>query len=264
MNFCESIFEEAGQFIKFHVNGHETALEIKKFSYFTQTVLPQVVGVIDGTHAEILCTNSECGVDYFSRKQKYTVYTQAVVCANVMFLPVATDYSRSLHDARILRVSSLFGNTEINEILAHPTKSIDGFNVRLLILSDSAYPSTMWQIKPFPFRQKLPQHRKIFNKHLSTARVTAERAFGVLKGRFRILMKRMDVDLDNVVKTIITCCVLQNICQKRGDLYINDDEVLENVLINERLMRGGHNNNQNCPDADALREVPAEYMFSNI
>ena len=74
----------------------------------------------------------------------------------------------------------------------------------------------------------------------------------------------MDVDLDNIVKTIITCCVLHNICQKRGDLYIDDDQVLENVLINEHLMRGGHNSNQNCPDGDALRDVIAEYMFGNI
>ena len=37
-------------------------------------------------------------------------------------------------------------------------------------------------------------------------------------------MKRMDVDLDNV-KTVTTC-VLHNICQKRGGLYIDDDEVL--------------------------------------
>ena len=58
--------------------------------------------------------------------------------------------------------------------------------------------------------------------------------------------------------------MLLNICRKRGDLYIDDDEVLENVLINERLIRGGHNDNQNCPDADALREVLAEYMFGDI
>ena len=86
----------------------------------------------------------------------------------------------------------------------------------------------------------------------------------MLKGRFRILVKQMDVDLDIVVKTIITCCVLHNICQKGGDLFIDDDEVLEKVLINERLMRGGHNNNQNCPDADALRDVIAEYMLGYI
>ena len=51
-----------------------------------------------------------------------------------------------------------------------------------------------------------------------------------------MLMKRMGVDLDNVVKTIcvlqITFCVIHNICQKMEDLYINDNEVLENVLEN--------------------------------
>ena len=224
-----------------------------------------MVGVIDGTYVEMLCTNSESRVDYFSRKQKYTVNPQAVVGANLMFLHVAAGYPGSLHDARILRVSSSFGKAERNEILAQPTRSIDGFNVRPLILSDIAYPSTMWQIKLFLSGKTCLNTKRFSIKHLSSARITVERAFGELKGRFRILMKRMDVDLDNVIKTIITCCVLHNICQKRGDLYIDDDEVLENVLINERLMRGGHNNNQNFPDADALlRDVIAEYMLGNI
>ena len=102
------------------------------------------VGVIDGTHVELLSTNSEKRVDYFSRKQKYTVYTQAVVGANLTFLHVATGYPGSLRYARVQRVSSLFGKAERNGILAQPTRSIDGFNVRPLILSDSAYPSTMW------------------------------------------------------------------------------------------------------------------------
>ena len=100
--------------------------------------------------------------------------------------------------------------------------------------------------------------------HLSSARVTVERASGVLKGWFRILMKGMNVDLDNVVKTITTCYVLHNICKKRGYLYIDNDEVLENVLISDCLMRGRHDNNQNCPGADALRDVLAKYMFGNI
>ena len=29
-------------------------------------------------------------------------------------------------------------------------------------------------------------------------------------------------------------------------------------------MRGRHDNNQNCPGADALRDVLAKYMFGNI
>ena len=58
--------------------------------------------------------------------------------------------------------------------------------------------------------------------------------------------------------------MLHNIRQKWGHLYTDNDEVLQNVLINERLMRGGHNNNQKCPDADALREAIAEYILGNI
>ena len=119
-----------------------------------------------------------------------------------MFIHVTclfTGYPGSLHDARILRVSLLFGKAERNEILAHPTKIIDGFNVRPLILSDSVYPSIMWQIKLFPFRQNLPQHQKIFNKHLASARVTVKKGFW--RGN-RIFIKQMDLDMDSVVKTI--------------------------------------------------------------
>ena len=46
-----------------------------------------------------------------------------------MFLHVATGDPGRLHDAWILRVSSLFGKAERNDILAPPTKSIDEFNV---------------------------------------------------------------------------------------------------------------------------------------
>ena len=53
-DFCESIFEETRQFVTFPANGHETALEIKKFLYFNETVLPQVVGVIHGTHRDFM------------------------------------------------------------------------------------------------------------------------------------------------------------------------------------------------------------------
>ena len=36
------------------------------------------------------------------------------------------------------------------------------------------------------------------------------------------------------------------------------------ICISVPLKRGGHNNNQYCPDADALTDVLAEYMFGNI
>ena len=80
--FCEAILKEAGKFIKFPANGRETALEFEKSSYFAQTVLPQV---IDRLPVEILCKSLESRVDYFPQKQKYTVNTQAIVGANLIF-----------------------------------------------------------------------------------------------------------------------------------------------------------------------------------
>ena len=157
-------------------------------------------------------------------------------------------------------MSNLCTRAEREEILKTPSKIIDGFSVRPLLLSDCAYPMTLWQVKPFSFTLNLTEREKLFNKHLSSARVIVEQAFGVLKGRFRILLKRMDIGLEYSVKTIIICCVLHNICQLRGDFYIDDDNVLDQVLRNERLMRRAQpaNNNVNCPNTNALRDILAD------
>ena len=104
--------ETSHEFIHFPTNGRETAIAIQKFRTFTESKIPQVVGVNDGTHIEILCVDSESRVDYFSRKQRYTINTQAVVGANLMFLHIATGYPGSLHNARILRLSNLYTRAE--------------------------------------------------------------------------------------------------------------------------------------------------------
>ena len=84
--FCEAIFEISHEFTHFPTNGRKIAIAIQKFRTFTESKIPQVVGVNDGTHIEIICVDSERRVEYFSRKQRYTINTQAVVGANLMFL----------------------------------------------------------------------------------------------------------------------------------------------------------------------------------
>ena len=51
--FCEAILEISHKFIHFPTNGRETAIAIQKFHTFTESKIPQVVGVNDGTHIEI-------------------------------------------------------------------------------------------------------------------------------------------------------------------------------------------------------------------
>ena len=63
----------------------------------------------------------------------------------------------------------------------------------------------------------LNHSQKKFNKALSSARVTVERTFGVLKGRWCCLLKRLDNNLENIPDIILAFCVLQNITQLKGD-----------------------------------------------
>ena len=46
----------------------------------------------------------------------------------------------------------------------------------------------------------------------SLTRMCVEQAFGMLKDRWRILLKRIDVHLKNVPDLVVTCLVLHNMC----------------------------------------------------
>ena len=159
-------------------------------------------------------------MDYFSRKQKYTVKTPAVVSSNLIFLDVATGFPDSIHDARMLRATKLYQDAEANITLTKPTDVLDNKEVRPFLISDGKYPSTSWQLKPYPFRIRLNDAQKKFSKILSSARVTLERAFGLLKGRWRlncIELNCLDNRLSNVSSVITASCVLHNICQIKNE-----------------------------------------------
>ncbi|KAJ4425596.1 hypothetical protein ANN_27792 [Periplaneta americana] len=59
--------------------------------------------------------------------------------------------------------------------------------------------------------------QKKFNFQLSRARHVVENAFGIVKRRFRIIGKWMELHLDNVPTVIKACCILHNICEARND-----------------------------------------------
>ena len=46
----------------------------------------------------------------------------------------------------------------------------------------------------------------------------------MLKGRWRILQKRLDSDIAFVTKSIIACCVLHNFCIDSHDFLEEDDD----------------------------------------
>ena len=170
------------RFIKFLKTNYETASAVQLFKSFCNCSLPQVLGEIDGTQIEILKPDNETSVDYCSRKQRYTVNTQAAVGSNFIFLDVATEFSSSIYDARLLRATKLYQDAEANITLSKPTDVIENKEVRSLLISDEANSSTSWQLKPYHFTIRLNNAQKKFNKKLPSARVTVERPFDLLKG----------------------------------------------------------------------------------
>ena len=63
---------------------------------------------------------------------------------------------------------------------------------------------------------------------------SAKRAFGILKARWRCLLNGLDHNIENLPDVIISCCVLPNMCQMKGDSYIDNDDVLEHTLQPEQ------------------------------
>lgn len=79
-------------------------------------------------------------------------------------------------------------------------------------------------MKPFQIRPDMPIIEANFNYRLSRARMTIEDAFGRLKGRWRILLRKPDVHIDNMRKIILACIILHNFCED------NNEQVLEKWL----------------------------------
>lgn len=79
-------------------------------------------------------------------------------------------------------------------------------------------------MKPYPDSSAISA-QTTFNYRLSKARVTVERAFGRLKGRWRCLMKRYDCHMENINTTITACCVLHNFCEVNNEEYDEDFDV---------------------------------------
>ena len=106
-----------------------------------------------------------------------------------------------------------------------------------LILRDGAYLLFLWLVKPYPQGPALTGVEKCFNLKARSARVVAERAFGILKARWCCLLKRIDTENTNVSDQIIACSVLHSICQENGEEYIDTDGVPAEILRNEREAR---------------------------
>lgn len=114
---------------------------------------------------------------------------------------INTGWPRS-HDARVLSKSNLFTNANRGNYL----------DANKYIIADSAYPRKMWLITPFKDNGRLNTQQRKYNKVLSPERQVMERSIGHLKKRFRRLIEVTIHHTKNCFKTIVSGCILHNLC----------------------------------------------------
>jgi len=114
-----------------------------------------------------------------------------VVDAERKFWDFDFGWVRSCHDWFVFQRSNLGKNVIHNKYLAYK------------LIGDGAYP-----IRPSFHSQ-------------SSTRMVIERAFGCLKGKWRILLKGIDVPLENLRDLVTTYICLHNLYIIHGDDLIN-------------------------------------------
>lgn len=253
--FEQAIFNLKNRFLKFPLTTQEIRNKMDKFE--ESYGIPQIMGAIDGCHIEINAPpdNHE---DYFNRKQHYSVNLQGIVDANSKFVHATVGYPGSILDARVLRLSGLYDLAQNEQILSGPTCIINGIETRPLLAGDSAYPLTSWLVKPYLDRGRLTPEKRKFNLKLSALRCVVERAFGMLKGRWRIAVKKVEQKTSTLKKTVIAACVLHNICIERGDLYDTDNSDSDDSSDDDNDGRIG------IETGNDIREALKDYVRDNL
>lgn len=150
--------------------------------YIVHRVTKEVVA-IDGCHIRIKPPSGPDGQCYRNRKLFPSIILQAVCDHQGRFIDTYVGWPGSVHDSRVLRHSPLYAQS------SYPPPGH-------FILADGGYPCLQ---RPLPLitpykRQVQGVGAQRFNSHHSRARSIIERAFGMMKTRFRsIFLQALEV-----------------------------------------------------------------------
>ena len=229
---CEAMMQRLWQP---HVGKHfpTTLPELKESMALFDEIwqFPCAFGAVDGCHLPIKCPSGgpESAKEYHNFKNFYSIVIMAIVDAKNRFIWASSGYPGNSHDAIIFQSTDLFSKITASKILPACTKKDGDVEVYPTLLGDSAFPFLPWLLKPYS-NAILTEEQRYFNYRLSRARMVVEGAFGQLKGRWRILLRKNECHNETLKSMSIACIILHNICidlEDKGprawDMTIDDE-----------------------------------------
>ncbi len=90
---------------------------------------PNVQGVIDGIHIDILKFQGAFVKDYYYHKTRgYSIITQVVVNCNIFFINLFVGHPRSVKDSKVLHTFVLYTQAQYNDCLKWLEVLTNGFH----------------------------------------------------------------------------------------------------------------------------------------
>ncbi|KAJ1199119.1 hypothetical protein NDU88_002957 [Pleurodeles waltl] len=149
---------------------------------------------------------------YRNRKSYHLMNVQMVCLADQDISHVNATFPGSVHDAYILRNSSI--PYVMGQLQRH----------RVWLLGDSDYPNLSWLLTPV--RNPRTRAEECYNEaHGRTQRII-ERTFCLLKSRFRCLHmtgRSLFYLPKKVCQVIVACCMLHNLALRRQVPFLQED-----------------------------------------
>ncbi len=162
--------------------------------------IPYIIGTIDGNHILIIVPFTNLG-SYHCRKGFYSCLLQGICDVECKFWDYDYGWVGSVHDW------ALFLKIDIGKCV------VKGKFLLYKLIANATYPVWPWFWCPFKGGKNELSPKKVhWNFIQSSTRMAIERAFGMLKGTWRILPKRVDTPLRHVPNLITTCLSLHNLC----------------------------------------------------
>ncbi|XP_049339377.1 uncharacterized protein LOC125804553 [Astyanax mexicanus] len=204
-------------------------------------------GAIDGCHIRIKAPEEPDTGCYRNRKLFTSIHLQAVCDHRARFLDVYIGFPGSVHDSRVLKHSPLYRTA-----VYPPTGTF--------LLGDGGYPCLQRPLALItPYKRPLRDERqRVFNRYHSKARSVIERAFGIMKTRWRsIFLKALEVHPSFVPTVVASCAILHNICLGAGDELPPEEDCREEDTESEEGVQDTSNGN-------ALREELCAEVLAGV
>eukprot|EP00102_Acyrthosiphon_pisum_P021062 XP_016658272.1 PREDICTED: putative nuclease HARBI1 [Acyrthosiphon pisum] len=227
--------------VKFPKNMNE--LSKVRNEFYRETGFPGVIGVIDCTHVSIVPPSSNLNLNenqnpehiYVNRKGYHSINVQ-LICDSKL---------------QILNVNALFpGNTH---------------DVHIWNNRDSGYPLRQWLLTPIS--NPTTNAEEYFNKRQMSTRSIIERCNGLLKMRFRCLLKDRTLHYKPEKSTAIinACTVLHNMCIK-NNVPMHDVDDIEEIgdlgMMEDQVLLADNNRNTDLTLGRQQREKIVGYLYN--